>query len=159
MTKEVSKMKNTPVYKAIFSCIAGCVFFIPIFTFAQQRGKVEVIKDARIDTLIARRFSLKGPAKTTASPSGTYSSNGYRVQIFSGWDRKTAYDVQARFQNRYPDMRTYITYKEPYFKINAGDFRTRLEAERLMQQLKGSFTSLFIIAEKINPTKADQSND
>ncbi len=131
---------------------------MPIFTFAQERGKVEVIKDARIDTLIARRFSLKGAtAKATASSS--YSSNGYRVQIYSGWDRKTAYDVQARFQNRYPDMRTYITYKEPYFKINAGDFRTRLEAERLMQQLKGSFTSLFIIAEKINPTKADQSND
>ena len=130
---------------------------MPIFVHAQERGKVEVIKDPRIDTLIARRLSLaKGPAKTTASASVNYSSNGYRVQIFSGWDRKSAYDAQARFQNRYPDMRTYIAYKEPYFKVNAGDFRTRLEAERLMQQLKGSFTSLFIIAEKINPTKADQ---
>ena len=127
---------------------------MPIFVHAQVRGKVEVIKDTRIDTLIARRLSLeKGTTKPKAA--GTYSSNGYRVQIFSGWDRKLAYDAQARFQNRYPDMRTYITYKNPYFKVNAGDFRTRLEAERLMQQLKGSFTSLFIIAEKINPTKAD----
>ncbi len=129
---------------------------MPIFTFAQERGKVEVIKDARIDTLIARRFSLEKKQTKAKSSSGAYSSNGYRVQIFSGWDRQAAYDAQARFQNRYRDMRTYISYKEPYFKVNAGDFRTRLEAEKLMQQLKGSFTSLFIIAEKINPTKADQ---
>ncbi len=127
---------------------------MPIFVHAQERGKVEVIKDPRIDTLIARRFSLE-KGTTKAKASNKYSSNGYRVQIFSGWDRKSAYDAQARFQNRYPDMRTYIIYKDPYFKVNAGDFRTRLEAERLMQQLKGSFTSLFIIAEKINPTKAD----
>ena len=150
-------MKNTSLYKALLSCIFGCVFFMPIFVHAQERGKVEVIKDPLIDTLIARRFSLdKGAPKVKTPASGNYSSNGYRVQIFSGWDRKSAYEAQARFQNRYPEMRTYIAYKEPYFKVNAGDFRTRLEAERLMQQLKGSFTSLFIIAEKINPTKADQ---
>jgi hypothetical protein len=130
------------------------VLFIPVASTAQTRGKVEVIKDPLIDTLIARRSALKG--STAASP---FSSNGYRVQIFSGSNRKGAYDVQAKFQGEFPDIRTYITYHEPYFKVHAGDFRTRLEAEKLMQQLKGAFTSLFIITEKINPSKADTSND
>ncbi len=125
---------------------------MPIFAIAQERGKVEVIKDSRIDTLIAKRFNLKTPAASKVIP---YSSRGYRVQIYSGPDRKAAYDAQARFQSKYPEQRTYITYKEPYFKVNAGDYRTRLEAERIMQQLKGNFTSLFIISEKINPSKAD----
>ena len=149
-------MKNTSVYKAIFSCIAGCVFFMPIFSFAQERGTVDVIKDPLIDTLIARRFSLKSPAAAKVIP---YSSRGYRVQIYSGSNRKAAYDAQAKFQDRYPEQRTYITYNEPYFKIHAGDYRTRLEAEKTMQQLKGSFASLFIISEKINPPKADTTND
>ena len=149
-------MKNTSVYKAIFSCIAGCVFFMPICSFAQERGTVEVVKDPLIDTLIARRFSLKSPAAAKVIP---YSSRGYRVQIYSGSNRKAAYDAQAKFQDRYPEQRTYITYNEPYFKIHAGDYRTRLEAEKTMQQLKGSFTSLFIISEKINPPKADTTND
>ena len=126
---------------------------MPIFTFAQERGKVEVIKDSRIDTLIAKRFSLKTPS--AASKIIPYSSRGYRVQIYSGSDRKAAYDAQAKFQGRYPEQRTYITYSEPYFKVHAGDYRTRLEAEKIMQQLKGNFTSLFIISEKINPSKAD----
>ena len=130
---------------------------MPIFTFGQERGKVEVIKDSRIDTLIAKRFSLKGTAAVKSNAS--FSSNGYRVQIYSGSNRNAAYDAQAKFQNKYPEQRTYITYNEPYFKVHAGDYRTRLEAEKIMQQLKGNFTSLFIISEKINPSKADISND
>ena len=146
-------MKNASVYKALFCCIAGCVFFMPIF--AQERGKVEVIKDPRIDTLIAKRFSLKGNTAAVVP----FSSNGFRVQLYSGSDRKTAYDVQAKFQAKFPEIRTYITYVEPNFKVHAGNFRTHLGAEKMIQQLKGSFTGLFIIPEKINPTKADQSND
>ncbi len=126
--------------------------------FAQERGKVEVIKDPRIDTLIAKRFSVKGKTAST-NAAAPYSSNGYRVQIYSGSDRRAAYNAQAKFQQRFPDIRTYITYVEPNFKVHAGDFRTHLAAEKMMQQLKGSFLSLFIIPEKINPTKADQSND
>lgn len=125
---------------------------MPIFTFAQQRGKVEVIKDPLIDTLIARRFTLKTPAAAKVIP---YSSRGYRVQIYNGSNRQAAYDAQAKFLSKYPEQRTYITYKEPNFKVNAGDYRTRLEAEKTIQQLRGSFTSLFIISEKINPSKAD----
>ena len=129
---------------------------MPIFTFGQERGKVEVIKDSRIDTLIAKRFSLKSTAASKVIP---YSSRGYRVQIYSGSNRTAAYDAQAKFQSKYPEQRTYITYTEPYFKVKAGDYRIRLEAEKIMQQLKGNFTSLFIISEKINPSKADTSND
>ncbi|MEO8885755.1 MAG: SPOR domain-containing protein [Mucilaginibacter sp.] len=146
-------MKNTSVYKALFCCIAGCVFFMPIF--AQERGKVEVIKDPRIDTLIAKRFSFKD----NAAASAPFSSNGYRVQLYSGSDRKAAYSAQAKFQEKYPEIHTYITYIQPNFKVRAGNFRTRLGAEKMTQQLKGLFFGLFIIPEKIDPTKADQSND
>jgi UDP-2,3-diacylglucosamine pyrophosphatase LpxH len=34
----------------------------------------------------------------------------------------------------FPEMRTYISYREPNFKVRAGDFRTRLEARKLMQE-------------------------
>jgi septal ring-binding cell division protein DamX len=155
-------MKNAPVYKAIFSNIAGCIFFIAIFipatAQAQTRGTVEVIKDARIDTLAARRAGLKATG-STASVIYSTSSYGYRVQIYSGSSRKEAYDVQSRFMNEHPGMRTYIAYTEPNYKVRTGDFRSRLEAERLMQELRGRFTSLFIIEGKINPPKPGTGND
>jgi hypothetical protein len=155
-------MKSASVYKANFSNMSRCVFFmiifIPAFSVAQSRGTVTVIKDARIDTLIARRAALKAVRSAGGGSGGGYSSSGYRVQIFSGSGRKDAYNAQAKFKNEYPAIRTYITYREPNFKVNAGDFRSRIEAEKMMQELRGKFTSLFIIPEKINPPKAD-TND
>jgi hypothetical protein len=152
--------KAVSIYKATFSKVTGyCFFFTFILastqTFAQQtRGKVEVVKDPLVDTLIAKRFELN--KETGVAPA--FSSIGYRVQIFSGSNRKDAFSAQARLQDEYPELRTYIIYHEPNFKVRAGDFRTRLEAEKLMQELKPSFSSLFIISEKINPPKTDTNN-
>jgi hypothetical protein len=130
------------------------LFFVPALSSAQTRGKVEVIKDPLIDTLIARRSTLNKNNIT-----GDETTSGYRVQIFFGSSRQAAYDAQAKFNEEYPEHRTYITYNEPNFKVRAGDFRTRLEAEKLLKEISPMFTSLFIIPEKINPPKTDNSND
>jgi len=147
-------------YKAQPALIKYCFFFILLLasaqTFAQQvKGRVEVIKDPLVDTLIAKRLELNNAAGVPTA----FSSYGYRVQIFSGSNRKDAYNAQARLQDQYPELRTYIIYSEPNFKVRAGDFKTRLEAQKLMQELRPSFTSLFIISEKINLPKTDTNND
>jgi hypothetical protein len=136
------------------NCFFALMFILlAVATNAQQRGKVEVVKDPRVDTLAARRLSLK-----TKNPDAL-SANGYRIQIFSGSVRNEAYSTQAKFQAKYPGIRTYIIYNEPDFKVKAGDFRTKLEADKFRQELQGSFTGLFIIAEKINIPKAETGND
>jgi hypothetical protein len=143
-------MKAASRFKAILQ-ISGCCFFIFFFTVtagAQTRGKVEVIKDARIDTFAAHRLELnKGADAMTI--------NGFRVQIFTGENRKDAYNAQAKFQEQFPDTKSYIIYNEPNFKVRVGDFRTRLDAEKLQNDLKKIFTGMFIIQEKITPPKPD----
>lgn len=129
------------------------IAFFVLYTgtlLAQTPGKVTVIKDPRIDTLIALRLALsKSPNNnTTVTPAAT--GNGYRVQFFTSPNRNDVYNAQSKFKELYPDLKTYIIYSEPNFKIRAGDFRTRLEAVRLMEQLRSQFPTLFIIAEKIN---------
>jgi len=143
-------MKAASRFKAILQ-ISGCCFFIFFFIVtagAQTRGKVEVIKDARIDTFAAHRLELnKGADAMTI--------NGFRVQIFTGENRKDAYNAQAKFQEQFPDTKSYIIYNEPNFKVRVGDFRTRLDAEKLQNDLKKIFTGMFIIQEKITPPKPD----
>ncbi len=146
-------------------CIFFIAIFVPVLAQAQTRGTVEVIKDPRIDTLIAKRGSLMrgstAGTTTVAVPGNTFRGqiDGYRVQIYNGSVRQEAYDAQAKFKDTHPDMRTYIIYNEPNYKVRAGDFRTRLEAEKTMQELRRAFTSLFIIEEKINPPKTEAGND
>jgi len=128
---------------------------LTITASAQTRGKVTVVKDARIDSLMALRIALSKMPNTGAGVYSPASANGYRVQIFSGSNREDAYNAQSKFNGLYPEMKTYIIYNEPNFKVRAGDFRTRLEASKLMEQLRSQFTSIFIIPEKINLSKND----
>ena len=150
-------MKNAvSPYKAKRNYIRDCIFFAvifaPFFSIAQTRGKVEVVKDPLIDTLIARR-PLLGKSVVGAD------SYGYRVQIFFGSNRQAAYNAQAKFKDEYPEVQTYVSYTEPNFKVQVGDFRNRLEAQKMQSELTKMFPSMFIIAGKINPPNSDTSND
>lgn len=113
---------------------------------AQETGTVTIIKDPKIDVLIARRLKLEREAIGTSR----ITAEGYRVQLFSGSNRAQTYDEQARFKALYPSLNTYISYSQPNYKIRAGDFRTRLEAEKFMSQARRAYSSLFILPERIN---------
>jgi hypothetical protein len=155
MTMKKAKSNSAAKSGVVRYCLFFAVSFLPSLSFAQTRGKVEVVKDPLIDTLIARRPTLNKAILNI----GEETVYGYRVQIFFGSSRQAAYDAQEKFRQEFPDLRTYVSYTEPNFKVQAGDFRTRLEAEKLRNELTQTFTTLFIISGKINPPKADTSND
>ena len=83
---------------------------------------------------------------------------GYRVQIFYGLDRRETFSEQARFRALYPRLQTYITYKEPNYYLRVGDFRTRLEAQNLLNELRPNFPTLFIFRQKINAPNLEFGN-
>jgi len=122
------------------------------YSFAQTRGEVTEIKDPLIDSLIAKRIELNTKRPTTTNPVSTaiFNGMGYRVQVFYGSDRKEAFNEQTRFRSLYPRVMSYITYSEPNYRLKVGDFRTRLEAQSFLNELKGTFPTLFIFREKIN---------
>lgn len=134
--------------------------FTTNFCFA-QKGTVTVVKDPLIDSLIAKRMEVY---KADESPSNVgkpiVSAYGYRVQIFYGSDRREVFNQQNTFRTENPGVNTYITYKAPNYYLRVGDFRTRLEAQRLMSELRPTFPTLFIFREKINaPTLDSQTDD
>ena len=123
-------------------------FFNLNLVFGQEPGKVEVIKDPQIDSLIAKRIAVN---KTNTRVTGTTA--GFQVQIYLGSDRQEAYDAQNRFKSLYPGVNTYISYTEPNYKVQVGDFRSRLEAQKLMNELKQHFPTLFIIPGTVNQSQ------
>ncbi|MHA4893450.1 SPOR domain-containing protein [Pedobacter sp. PWIIR3] len=140
--------------------------FFSVGLFAQTRGKVTIEKDPLIDSLIAKRIQLSTTRPAVSVPStgtvktGTFvSPMGYRVQVFYGSDRREVFRQQSKFNGLYPSLNTYITYKQPNYYLRVGDFRTRLDAQRLMNELRNTFPTLFIFREKINAPSLDYSND
>lgn len=146
--------------------LTGILCCFSTVVLAQTKGEVSVVKDPMIDSLIAKRIELS--LKSAASP-GTVSTGrpgpaivsqmGYRVQIFYGSDRREVFNQQAKFNSSFPELNTYITYKQPNYYLRVGDFRTRLEAQRLMNDLRPIFPTLFIFREKINAPNLNYSND
>ena len=78
---------------------------------------------------------------------------GYRVRIFNDNKQNSRGASEAalnRFKGMYPGLSAYRTYTNPFFKVTVGDFRTKSEAMQLLDQIKGSFPSAFIVKETIN---------
>jgi len=149
--------------KKLLTGILCCFYAV---AFAQTKGVVSVVKDPMIDSLIAKRIELNlkpttAPATVSTGRPGTtiVSQMGYRVQIFYGSDRREVFNEQSKFNNSFPELNTYITYKQPNYYLRVGDFRTRLEAQRLMNELRPIFPTLFIFREKINAPNLNYSND
>jgi hypothetical protein len=63
--------------------------------------------------------------------------------------------VLSRFSGQYPEIRAYLSFKEPYYRVRVGDFRTRLEAEGFMKSVKTEYPNAFATADKINPPPPD----
>lgn len=115
------------------------------FGFAQSRGSLHVDQDSRIESLIAKQRSLY---KVDSS------YNGYRIHIFmeignDALDHAKA--VKAQFERAFPDIPIYLTYVEPHFRLRAGDFRNRVEAEKYLRLIKPKFNLAFVTADVINP--------
>lgn len=127
------------------------LLFISTLALA-QKGQVTVIKDPLIDTLIAKRIELNRVKPTVTNPASKaiFNGMGYRVQVFYGLDRRQAFSEQSRFRSMYPKINSYISYKEPNYYLRVGDFRTRLEAQKFMSELRADFSTLFVFREKIN---------
>lgn len=124
------------------------LFFNSFFlTFSQdtiQPGKIEVIKDSKVDVLLDKHLKY--------CRNNPYL-HGYRIQIYfdSGNNsKKGAINAKAKFITKYPDVEAYIIFQEPYYKVRVGDFRTRIEAEGFLGKIIDEYPNAYRVNDNIN---------
>ena len=128
----------------------GFVLFILMLAFvgnAQNRGSLNLNQDSKIETLIQKQKSLY---------SIDSSSSGYRIHIFMEIGNealKNAEAMKRKFEAAFPDIPIYLTYAEPYFRLRAGDFRNRVEAEKCLRRIKPQFREAFVTSDIIYQPK------
>jgi len=80
------------------------------------------------------------------------SVEGWRIQILATTDRRKMEDVKTKFQSKYPLISVDWTHEKPYYKLKAGAFATKLEAARLLHQLKRDYPGAYTAKDnRINP--------
>ena len=74
---------------------------------------------------------------------------GYRVQIYNG-GKTESLKRKSQFIKSYPEIKAYIIYEYPEYRIQVGDFRDALEAERALTTIRKDFPGAFSVATSIN---------
>lgn len=112
-----------------------------------SNGTVSVRQSSNLDALV-------GYAGGSTDDRGL----GYRIQIFSDNNVRTA-KANAEHRKRLieaqnPEIRTYLTFESPYWRVRVGDYRTQSEAASALRELKSSFPSFAsdfrVVRERIN---------
>lgn len=100
-----------------------------------------LIQDKRINELVLKHILINEAKKEKI--------NGYRVQIYFGSEKAKALEMKSKFLSSYHTTPAYLDYQQPYFKIRVGDFRTKLEAYKFLQEILLDFQGAFIVNDEI----------
>jgi len=114
-----------------------CFTLSSAYSFSQQ-GSVTINQDKHIAVLLDLKKEIN---KNETSPER------YKIQVYSG-NRSGAYNAQKEFSNSFTGWYPSMQYETPNFKIWAGNFRTRLEADRALKKIKRKFPHAFIFRPK-----------
>ncbi|MDD4575522.1 MAG: SPOR domain-containing protein [Bacteroidales bacterium] len=132
------KLFCTPILCSMFLIL---VWIFPTFIKAQE---INVQKEAGIEELTTKYIQANEKVKSIL---------GFRVQIFfdSGNNsRNAAETTQSKFRSKYHGIPSYLTFREPNFRIRVGDFRTRHQARGFLRQIQADYPNGFVIKDEIN---------
>ncbi len=63
-------------------------------------------------------------------------AQGYRILAYVGLEKDKAMAVRRAIISRYPEETDYLTYKQPIFRLQIGDYLTRLEAAQALLRIR-----------------------
>ncbi|MBI3232632.1 MAG: hypothetical protein HYZ42_01080 [Bacteroidetes bacterium] len=121
--------------------IAIFILFLSMGAFAGAQGSLKVNMSEEVDTLL-----LKNLEKNKSN----HNFSGFRIQVYQGTERATAFEKKKELMALFPDESVYLLFNEPNYKIRIGNYRTKIEAQKLYQYLLTIYPQTFIVPDKID---------
>ncbi|MDE6086574.1 MAG: SPOR domain-containing protein [Muribaculaceae bacterium] len=100
-------------------------------------------------------------SETAETPNIPGKAAGYRVQVFSDNNQRTA-KGEARTKEKmlkeaFPEFGTYIVFNSPFWRLKVGDFRTQHEANAAADAIKSRFPAFSrevrVVHDRINTNR------
>ena len=84
---------------------------------------------------------------------------GYRLMVLNTNKREDAIAAKTKVYTYFPELKAYLTYQAPFFRLKAGNFKTRDEAEKYRKELAPLFPKgVFILNDTIE-VKGEKPED
>jgi hypothetical protein len=132
----------------------------------KQVGYEGILEDEKIDENQLRHATIKPGSSTQNASSEILKANkqfqdqskinptikGYTILLYSGSGANSklkARNTLMKFEQLYPDCITHLAWKSPNYEVRIGDFRTKLEAEKLLKTIGTDFPTAFVKTDMI----------
>ena len=125
-------MKNLSKHNLLYFFILSS--FLCLSSRAQD-GKTNVSVDPKIDQLLKEKRKLN---------TGLFLNEAYKIQIFYGNSEESKKKLQE-FKKEFKDLDGTIIFNSPNYKVWIGNFKTRIEVERAMVDIKKKYPTALII--------------
>jgi hypothetical protein len=137
-----------------------CFVLFAILSQAQTQvsdtSSVIVHKDPRTDLLLKKQ----GEAYAAIRKANARTAKGFRLLVANTNKRDEAIAAKTKVYTNFPELKAYLTYQSPYFKLKVGNFKTREEAKQYQQYLSAFFPKgVFIMNDTIEVTPEKDEGD
>ncbi|MDP4262589.1 MAG: SPOR domain-containing protein [Bacteroidota bacterium] len=122
---------------------------------APDSGLVIIHKDPRIDLLIKKQAQIND----ITTRDSRRSARGFRLMIISTNNRDEAIAAKTKVYTYFPELKAYLWYQSPYYKLKAGNFKERKDAEAYQKKLNVYFPRGIFIMNDIVELKPDKNSD
>lgn len=125
-------MKIFPRMKFFFLLLT--LLFLYQKSFSQD-GKVNVSQDPKFEQLLNEKRKIN---------SSITINDRYKIQIFNG-DTESSKKILLDFKRDNKNIDATIVFSTPLYKVWVGNFKTRIEAEKNLNDLKKKYPNAFLI--------------
>ena len=116
---------------------------------------VVVHKDPRIDLLVKKQAYIN----EVTSRDSRRTDKGYRLMIISTNNRDEALAAKTKVYTYFPELKAYLWYQSPYFRVKAGNFKDRKDAESYQRRMNTYFPKGVFIMKDIIEVKPGRGNE
>lgn len=121
---------------------------------------VVIHKDPRLDLFVKKQAEVN---KITGVDNRK-TDKGYRILIISTNNREEAIEAKAKIYTYFSELKAYLWYQSPYFRVKAGNFKDKQTADKYKNKLgayfpKGVFVMKDIVEQKKGKGLNDESED
>lgn len=75
--------------------------------------------------------------------------DGFTIQVYSGLDREAALNAKKQLTTTLPELDSELQYNQPNFRVRAGNYYNRLDAQKNFVLIRKHFPSAIIIPSRI----------
>ena len=69
---------------------------------------------------------------------------GYRIQLYNGNERR-AKSIKSQFNAEFPGILSRLKYNAPEWKVQVGNYKTKLEADKALQLFQEEFSGIIVV--------------